>query len=195
MTTNRLGGTIIADNITNQYCEMGYSTPQSNPGSEPCLRPNVTIPGYPAMAVVNWEGEGGAWRFELPEGARDLSGYTTVSLRAAVDPLSPLNVSGEPQALSIRLTDGAGNSATVATRPDEPALAFPVGATREDEIFGQVFSSLVPLTTIRLPLDGFAGVDLSDVTEIAILFDQTTSGYLFLGDLELIRPPQAGEAN
>jgi len=51
------------------------------------------------------------------------------------------------------------------------------------------------LTTIRLPLDGFAGVDLSDVTEIAILFDQTTSGYLFLGDLELIRPPQAGEAN
>ena len=195
MTTNRLGGTIIADNITNQYCEMGYSTPQSNPGSEPCLRPNVTIPGYPAMAVVNWEGEGGAWRFELPEGARDLSGYTTVSLRAAVDPLSPLNVSGEPQALSIRLTDGAGNSDTVATRPDEPALAFPVGATREDEIFGQVFSSLVPLTTIRLPLDGFAGVDLSDVTEIAILFDQTTSGYLFLGDLELIRPPQAGDAN
>ncbi len=193
MTTNLPGGAIIADNITYRYCEMGYSTPQSNPGSEPCLRPNVTIPGYPAMAVVNWEGEGGAWRFELPEGSRDLSGYTTVSLRAAVDPLSLLNASGEPQALSIRLTDGAGNTATVATRSDEPALAFPVGATREDEFFGEVFSSLVPLTTIRLPLDGFAGIDLSDVTEIAILFDQTTSGNLFLGDLELIRPPQAGD--
>jgi len=195
MSTNLPGGAIIADNITNRYCEMGYSTPASNPGSEPCLRPNVTIPGYPAMAVVNWEGEGGAWRFELPEGARDLSGYTTVSLRAAVDPLSPLNASGEPQALSIRLTDGVGNSAAVATRPDEPALAFPVGATREDEFFGEVFSSLVPLTTIRLPLDGFAGVDLSDVTEIAILFDRTASGNLFLGDLELIRPPQPGDAN
>ena len=195
MTGNLLGGTIIADNITNQYCEMGYSTPASNPGSEPCLRPNVTIPGYPAMAVVSWEGEGGAWRFELPEGARDLSGYTTVSLRAAVDPLSPLNTSGEPQALSIRLTDGAGNTAAVATRPDEPALAFPAGVAREDEFFGEVFSSLVPLTTIRLPLDGFAGVDLSDVTEIAILFDRTASGNLFLGDLELIRPAQTGDAN
>ena len=78
----------------------------------------------------------------------------------------------------------------MATRPDEPALAFPAGVAREDEFFGQVFSSLVPLTTIRLPLDGFAGVDLSDVTEIAILFDRTASGNLFLGDLELIRPPQ-----
>lgn len=195
ITNNRLGGGVIADGILNQYCEPGYSTPATHPGSEPCLRPNVTIPGYPAMAAVNWEGEGGAWRFELPEGARDLSGYTTVSLRAAVDPLSPLNAAGEPQGLSIRLTDGAGNSATVTTRPDEPALAFPAGTAREDEMFGSIFSSLVPLTTIRLPLDGFTGIDLSDVTEIAILFDQTASGNLFLGDLELIRPPLAGDAN
>ena len=44
------------------------------------------------------------------------------------------------------------------------------------------------MTTIRVSLADFAGVNLADVTEIALLFDRTASGNLFLGDLELVRP-------
>ena len=51
------------------------------------------------------------------------------------------------------------------------------------------FTGRVPLTTIRLPLAGFAGVDLSDIAEIALIFDQTPSGTIFLADLEWVRPP------
>ena len=47
-------------------------------------------------------------------------------LRAAVDPVSPLNKPGQPQSFSLRLTDGAGKTATV-TLTGEPALAFPAG--------------------------------------------------------------------
>ena len=71
-------------------------------------------------------------RFALPEGAGDLSGYTTLSLRAAVDPASPLNAAGSPQAFSVQLTDRAGNRAAVQTRPDEPALGFPPGRMQDD---------------------------------------------------------------
>jgi len=78
----------------------------------------------------------------------------------------------------------------VQTRPDEPALAFPPGEMQEVSATDTgFFTGIVPLTTIRLPLAGFAGVDLSDIAEIALVFDQTPSGALFLADLEWVRPP------
>ena len=92
----------------------------------------MTVPGQPAHAVVAWEKPGAALRFALPEGAGDLSGYATLSLRAAVDPASPLNAAGSPQAFSVQVTDRAGNSATVQTRPGEPALGFPPGTMQDD---------------------------------------------------------------
>ena len=189
LATNRLGGAVAADGLATHFCEAGYSVPETNPGSEPCLRPNVTIPAYPYMLVAGWEAPGAALRFELPEGARDLSRYTTISLRAATDPLSPLNAPGETPRFSVRLTDGAGNTAAVATREDEPALNVPSGNITENEFFGQVFTGLVPMPTIRVPLAGFEGVDLGDVAEIALVFDQADSGNLFIGDLELVRLP------
>jgi hypothetical protein len=47
----------------------------------------------------------------------------------------------------------------------------------------------VPRTTIRLQLPDFVGVDLREISEIALVFDQTASGSLFMGDLELVAAP------
>lgn len=190
LTTNSLGGPTVAEGLTLHYCEEGFITPSERPGSEPCRRVTITMPGNPAMAIVTWTEPGGELRFELPEGARDLSRFTTLSLRAAVDPLSELNTAGATQRFSVRLTDGAGGVAVLTTREDEPALAFPDGMAREDEFFGMLFTGLVPMTTIRLLLDEATAVDLTDIAEIALVFDQTASGNLFLGDVELVRPPQ-----
>jgi hypothetical protein len=52
------------------------------------------------------------------------------------------------------------------------------------------FTGRVPLTAIRIPLTSFAGVDLSDIAEIALVFDQTPGGTLFLGDVEWVRSLQ-----
>ncbi len=88
----------------------------------------------------------------------------------------------------MRLTDGAGNSAIVTTRPGEPALVFPPGYVEENDFFeGGLFTGRVPMTTIRLLLSDFAGVDLSNIVELALVFDQTAAGSLFLGDIELVR--------
>ena len=191
LATNLQGGGVTEEGITTHFCPEGYYTPTTMPGSEPCRRVNLTIPGSPALAVVSWAEPGAAWRFALPEGNGDLSGYTTLSLRAAVDPLSPLNAPDSHQAFSLQLTDRAGNSATVPTRPDEPALGFPAGLVEENDTFeGGLFTGRVPMTKIRLPLSDFDGIDLADVSEIALLFDQTPSGSLFMGDVEWVRPPQ-----
>lgn len=189
LVTHRLGGAVSADGVTTFFCEAGYYTPFTNPGTEPCRRVNVTIPGNPALVVVSWEQPGAALRFTLPAGTRDLRAFSAISLRAAVDPISALNAAGTAQAFSVRLTDGAGASATVLTRPDEPALVYPPGVLEEDDDFaGGLFNGLAPMTTVRLLLDDFAGVDLGDIREIAFIFDQTPAGSLFMGDLELVQP-------
>ena len=130
LVTNLLGGMVTVENATTHFCPKAFYSAWSMPGSEPCRRNYITVPGQPAHAVVSWEQPGAALRFALPDGAGDLSGFATLSLRAAVDPASPLNATGEPQAFSVKVTDRAGNSATVQTRPDEPALAFPAGEMR-----------------------------------------------------------------
>ena len=80
-----------------------------------------------------------------------------------------------------------GRTAAVTTRPDEPALRYPVGEMRQDEAGGSAFfTGIVPLTDVRIPLSSFTGVDLADLAEVAILLDQTPSGALFLGDLEFV---------
>jgi hypothetical protein len=88
----------------------------------------------------------------------------------------------------VQLTDRAGNRATIQTRPGEPALGFPPGMIQDDPTMTTgYFTGIVPLTTIRFALRDFAGVDLANIGEIALLFDQRPSGSLFVGDLEWVR--------
>ena len=187
LKTNLAGGGVTAENLTLTYCKQGYYTPAVNPGSEPCKRVNLIIPGHPAMLVVTWPESGGALRFALPDGS-DLSQFSAISLRAALDPLSALNAAGAPQAFTIALVDRHGRSAAVRTRTDEPALRFPPGYEQENDTFeGGMFTGRVPLTSIRVLLRDFEGVDLAAIQEIAIVFDQTPGGAIFLSDLEIVR--------
>ena len=189
MTTNLVGGAVTADGLTAFFCEEGYYTPTMKPGSEPCKRVNLVIPGNPAMVVVSWEESGAMLRLALPEAAGDLSDFTTISLRTAVDPTSPLNEPDTTQGFSVQLTDNAGKTAVVQTRPTEPALIFPMGSVEEDDFFeGGLFTGRVPMTTVRLLLSDFDGVDLTQIKEMALLFDQTPTGSLFMGDIEVAKP-------
>ena len=87
------------------------------------------------------------------------------------------------------MTDGAGKTATATTRADEPALRFPAGEVEEDQMFGDMFTGRLPLTTVRILMSELQGVDQTDIREIALVFDQTPTGSLFLGDVEWVQPP------
>ena len=100
LEANLAGGSVITESLKMTYCEEEYYVPAMKPGSEPCKRVNLTIPGHPSMVVVSWQQSGGALRFTLPEGG-DLSQYEAISLRAALDPLSPLNKADTGQAFTI----------------------------------------------------------------------------------------------
>jgi hypothetical protein len=158
------------------------------PDRADCRRAQLVVPGSPALAQVSWEASGGTMALLLDEPV-DLSGAASVGVRVAVDPLSSLNPRGEAQAFSLRITDAAGKEAKVPVGADAAALRYPAGLAQDDEYFdGQRFTGPAPLMPVRVPLSAFAGVDLTAVTEVALVFDQTPSGTLLVADLQVLRP-------
>ena len=168
------------------YCPQGFEGAGSRDAA--CRRLELNQPGSPEQWVVSWQGTDASYELPVPEGSRDLAGYETLQLRAFVDPLSELNPEGQPQALSVRLTDGSGATAVVPLT-DEPALAYPVGSiiTFEERPDVPVWDNNLILSSIRVPLAEFAGVDLGDIQSIALVFDATGSGAIFVSDLELLQ--------
>ena len=188
-TTSPMGGAVRSEGVTTLFCPEGSYTPFTEPELAACRRSHVVVPGQPAHAVVSWETPGASLRFELLPGVDNLLIFDAVSVRAAIDPLSPLNAAGAPQAFSVRLTDRQGNSAIVPVRPDEPALRFPEGELGELFFDTPLFTGRAPLLPVRIPLSQFEGVSLASIAEVALVFDQTDSGTLFLADVELVRSP------
>jgi dienelactone hydrolase len=188
-TTSPVGGTVTSEGLTTFFCPEGSYTPFTAPELGVCRRSHVVVPGQPAHAVVSWEAPGGSLRFELPLGVDNLLIFDAVSVRTAVDPLSPLNAGGASQSFSVRLTDRQGNSAVVPVRADEPALRFPQGELGEPFFDIPLFTGRAPLLPVRIPLAAFEGVNLASIAEVALVFDQTDSGALFLADVELVRAP------
>jgi hypothetical protein len=84
-----------------------------------------------------------------------------------------------PQDLKVRLTDGASGSTSVAVSAFSDALFYPPGNT------GPVPKIL--LNTVRLPLNAFAGVNLTDVRSITFEFSERTTGALLISDLAFAR--------
>jgi dienelactone hydrolase len=186
LTTNALGGAVTAEGVTLTFCPKAFYTQDMEPGAEACRRTTVTVPGQPAHAVLTWEAADASVRLAIPEGAA-LDGATALVLRVAVDPLSPLNAPGQAQALTVELADRAGNRASVTTRADEPALAFPGGRARAEGDEPAFWEGVVALTDVRMPLAEFGGVDPASLAEVAIRLDRTPSGALFLADIALVR--------
>lgn len=181
---NLLGGDVNMTGVSTGFCPQGYYTPEMEPGTEACNRVYFNQPGYPQQFTLRWETPGAEWRTEIPTSAVDLSSYTSLALRVALNPLSPLNRQGEGQAFSIVLSDENDIQAKVEVLD----LPYPVGEHQPSEFFeGDSFNGHVHMKTVILPLSDFPGIDLTNITEIALLFDQRDTGELFIADLELIR--------
>jgi len=167
------------------WCEAGYGAAGERP--EVCRRSQYNQPGAPEEVALAWNGAQSALEVALPQANHDLSDYAALHLRAVVDPINPLNETGQPQAFSVRLMDGAGKTAVVALT-DEPALAFPIGKKGFDDQFKlDTWDNHVVLSSIRVPLSEFSGIDLSNVQSVALVFDQTDRGSIFVTDLEFLK--------
>ena len=133
-------------------------------------------PGRPGQLRLTWDEPGGVFRLPAPTGS---AGYTTLRLRLAVDPLHPANTAAAPVALSIALSDSAGNRAVV---PLPAPLPLPPQSTYESDGFRH--TPVLP-DDVRLPLADFVGVNIAQLSTVELVFDATPAGSVLLADLEL----------
>jgi peptidoglycan/xylan/chitin deacetylase (PgdA/CDA1 family)/dienelactone hydrolase len=132
-----------------------------------------------------WSAPGASYAIQLPSGRRNLGRFTAISVRAAIDPTDELNRDGRPQSFSIVVRDMYGGVARAVATRSEPALAYP----RNDPLETRPATANV-LGSIRIPLRRFAGVDLTNVASIALVFDRVVTGALLVQDLELVAEPE-----
>jgi uncharacterized lipoprotein YbaY len=130
---------------------------------------------------------------QLPYEAQDLSEFEMLHLRALVDPTALLNEPRLPQSFSVILQDTTGLTSTVKVSDQTPALAYQPG---EPNATTYGWNGRAPMSSIRIPLSDFQGVDLSSINSIGLALGGQPTGSILIADLEFLgRTPVALRAS
>ena len=144
--------------------------------------------------VVSWAPGGLApWiRFEIPNTAtqfggrkRDISRYEFLSLRAGQTYFSGINTPGQDKDFYVQLRDSSGGMSSWVRVGEFAELPYPTEATVQK--FGQPLDVVTsPMSTVRLPVCRFEGIDKENVSSIWFYFTAqgSSSGELMLDNIE-----------
>jgi len=145
---------------------------------------NMNI-GTLELYSIRWTESGGAVYFP----AGDFSSYNALTLYIAVDSSDDLNPKGEDQSFTVMLSDANGAVQSVLVPKGTSALAWYDGSEllieEWDGSTTRIWDGFMPLGGLRIPLALFDKVDLALVYEIALIFDQTSSGAVMLSGIYL----------
>ena len=173
---------ICGDDWGEQYC-LGVGTAQ-----EPHNKNGgVAILGV-SQLELQWDSADDMYDNAVPAFMQDFTAFGAVQFRAAV------NFQDSPDDtdldFSVVLEDGTGATSSLQVTSYSDALYFPPGGT----------GTTVPRTmhnTIKIPIADFTGIDLTNVTNVRFVFDESAAGAILISDLiissetDLVFPPIA----
>ncbi|MCL1936740.1 MAG: M20/M25/M40 family metallo-hydrolase [Defluviitaleaceae bacterium] len=167
--------------------------PQNYGNPDFFIHPNALRPRSLYFINIAWEGNG---EVSFVPAVTDFSENTALSIYLSVDSSSELNQENLDQSFSIILTDTDGNSYTVLIPAGTSTITYHPGTKYElpdfvtDRSVLQAedihpWSGYMPLGELRIPLSIFRNVDLTNVAQITLSFDQTESGSVMLKSMFL----------
>jgi len=188
LSTNVLGGAVTPTALS-PYEICGGPAPfpakcipsasnAQQPHTAPSARSNA--PGL-SQLHSGWSSVNGSLRDDLPPTQRNVSGFQAIQFRVVVDFSDPRNVPNVPQDFDVVLTDTSGRSTAVAVSSVSGALYFPPGET--------IVVPKVVLSTVRIPLTAFHGVNLNAVRSVNFNFAQRPQGNLLIDDVAFASAP------
>jgi hypothetical protein len=194
LTTNVLGGAVSQTGLSPQdLCGGESPQPQHCLSSQSTSRMPHTAPSSISsrrglsQLRTGWSASGAVFSNAIPAGpSRDVSGFGFLQFRATVNFADARNPFATAQDLSVRFADGFGGTQTLRAGQFSSALFYPPGT-----------QSAVPKVlhhTVRVPLASLTSVDLTNISEVALLFDQTASGALLISDLHFYQGVGGGGA-
>ena len=160
--------------------------------SELFMHPGVAN-SYPETGLplynIRWTAKGGA--VSIPCKLTDFSGGASLSIYMAADSSDALNPAGEPQSFTVALKDKSGAERRVVIPKGANATAYYAGFVKHlpaEEDFSparDIWVGYMPLGELRVPLNYFNEINLKEVSEITIDFDQTDSGSIMISGIYL----------
>ena len=95
----------------------------------------------------------------------------------------------QDQSMSVTLRDAKGREASMKIAAGTPALTWQEGTVESIPVTGEdsflQYSTFTPLGSVRLNPEDFNGVDLGQITQIVLTFDQP-SGSIMLREVQLV---------
>lgn len=95
----------------------------------------------------------------------------------------------QDQSLTVTLRDAQGREASVRIEAGTPALAWQEGTVERIPVSGQEdllqYSTFTPLGTVRMDPADFSGVDLGQIVQVKLTFDQP-SGSVMLREIQAV---------
>lgn len=189
LATNALGGEVASAGLERfEWCGPETNDPpgclehmEDSPFSGRDGRaPHANLSNL-GQARLAWTSLGGSVSNAIPAPHRDVSDYEYLQFRAALDFSDELNPSGQPQDLSVSLTDGAGLTASTPVSLHSNALYYPPSDDAPLEADTSVPRAV--FNTVRVPLSALDDVFLTDVRSVRLMFDQTPQGAVNVSDL------------
>ncbi|MFT5821616.1 MAG: PKD repeat protein [Crocinitomix sp.] len=180
---------ICGDDFGEQYCIGAGAGTRQEPHNK---NGGVAVLGL-SQLELEWNSADDWYRNDIPDFLENFSTFNALQFRAAVN----FDTSPAMDALNFRveLTDNSGGSSSVSVEDYTAALYFPPGD----------FGTTLPRTmhnTISIPVEDFTGVDLTDISYIRFLFNESANGGILVSDIilssdeEVVFPPIAAfEAN
>jgi hypothetical protein len=174
---NQLGGDVKEQKLS-PFDLCGGPSPQP----QHCLplsgqqQPHTTgdRPGLSQLRY-GWESKKAQMINEVPGADGNVSKYQTLTFRTGRNFADPRTPAGKALDFSVVLTDGSGKKSSVRVAKWSDALFAQPGS-------GSGLPKMM-LSTVRIPLDEFKGVDLTDVSKITFKHDKSKSGAILSTDL------------
>ncbi|NOQ70680.1 MAG: T9SS type A sorting domain-containing protein [Crocinitomix sp.] len=180
---------ICGDDFGEQYCIGAGAGTRQEPHNR---NGGVAILGL-SQLEVEWNSGDDWYRNDVPNFMENFTIFNALQFRVATN----FDTSPAMDGLnfSVELTDNTGTSASVSVADYSAALYFPPGD----------YGTTLPRTmhnTISIPIEDFTGIDLTDISYIRFLFNESANGGILISDLivssdeEVVFPPIAAfEAN
>src|SRR5262249_29006658 len=190
LTRNTLSGAATQNGLS-PYDLCGGPAPQPAKclPDEPNARQPHTTPSArsPLRGLsqlrIGWGDLNALYKNDLPGGTRNVREFQAVQFRVSVNFADARNIADAAQDVSVVLTDSSGFASSVRVSDYSKVLFFPPGQV------GPV--PKVVLNTVRIPLSGFAGVNLNSIRSVQFKFDQRLAGALLITDVAFASAPNS----
>jgi hypothetical protein len=152
--------------------------PNNTPSNYNTSNYNTPLPGLTQL-ILGWSAPGAYLENDIPASDQNVSSYTALQFRAAVNFTDTRNRVLEDN-FSVVLTDATGKTASVPVSQFSTVLMYPPGKVER--------LPKVELNGIRIPLTAFTGVDLTKITSVKFVFDRQSMGGILLTDVTFNKP-------